>query len=135
MRHAKQSLSEFLQSISRETIRKRKVGKVTCIRQTKERICQERVIVDVIPAADAVVSERTMVTHHLDASVTPAAVMSSSISNPSTLDTNLVAFHETSVSSVGVLVLRIPRANEDGHVVIENSISHHVTCEKGVPPP
>lgn len=135
MRHANQRLFEFLQSISGKTIRKRKISKVTCIRQTKERICQEGVIVDIIPTADTVVGERTMMTHHLDASVAPAAVMCSCVSNPSTLDANLEAFHETSVLGVGILMLWIPWANEDGHVVIENRVSHHVAREESVPPP
>lgn len=81
---------------------------------------------------DVVVSERIMVIYYFDVSVILVVVMSFSILNLLIFDINLVVFYEIFVLSVGVLVLRIFWVNEDGYVVIENSISYYVICEKGV---
>lgn len=81
---------------------------------------------------DVVVSERIMVIYYFDVSVILVVVMSFSILNLLIFDINLVVFYEIFVLSVGVLVLRIFWVNEDGYVVIENSVSYYVICEKGV---
>lgn len=81
---------------------------------------------------DVVVSERIMVIYYFDVSVILVVVMSFSILNLLIFNINLVVFYEKFVLSVGVLVLRIFWVNEDGYVVIENSVSYYVICEKGV---
>lgn len=135
MRHAKESLFEFLCCKARHAICKREIGKVAGIRQPEECIRQEDVIVDVVSTPDAVVSEWAMVAHHFNACVTPAAVVGSSISNSPALHTHLVSLYEASVTGVLILALWISRASEDGHVVVENSVAHHVESEKYMPPP
>lgn len=81
---------------------------------------------------DVVVSDRIMVIYYFDVSVILVVVMSFSILNLLIFNINLVVFYEKFVLSVGVLVLRIFWVNEDGYVVIENSVSYYVICEKGV---
>lgn len=133
--HANQGFFEFLQGKTREAIHKREVSEIAGVQQPEERIRQERVIVHVISAADAVVCERTVVAHHFNASMAPAAMMCPSASNSSALHAHLISFHEASVASVFILVLWIPRANDHGHVVVENSVGHHVESEECMPPP
>ena len=133
--HAHQSFFEFLNSKARHAICKWEVGKVTSVQQPEECITQEGVIVHVVSTPDAVVCEGTVVTHHFNACMTPTAVMCTSTSNTPALYTHLVSFNEASVTGEFILALWIPRANEDGHVVVENSVSHHVEGEKRMPPP
>ena len=78
---------------------------------------------------------KLVVAHHFHAGVTPAAVMRSSASNSLALHTGLESFHEASVASVFLLGLWISGVSEDGHVIVENSVCHHVEGEKRMPPP
>lgn len=135
MRHANQSFLEFLTSKTGHAIHKWEVGQVAGIQQPEKCIRQEGVVVDIVSAPDTVVCKRTVVAHHFHARVTPAAVVCPSASNSLALHTHLVSFHEASVTGVFVLALWIPGADEDGHIVVENSVCHHVEGEKCMPPP
>lgn len=135
LRQVRHGFFDFMGGKGREAIFKREVGKITCIHQPKECVTKEGVIVNVISAPDAIVCERTVVAHHLYACMAPAAVMGASASDPPTLDTHLVSFDEVSVANELILVLWISRTREHGHVVVENSVGHHVVGEEDVKPP
>lgn len=71
-----------------------------------------------------------MVTHHFHTRMAPATVVCSCISYTLTFDTHLIRFHEKSVSGELIMALWISRAREDGHVVVENSVRHHVVGDE-----
>lgn len=73
--------------------------------------------------------------HHFHTRMAPATVVCSCISYTLTFDTHLIRFHEKSVSGELIMALWISRAREDGHIVVKNSVRHHVVGDEDVYPP
>jgi len=135
LRQEDHGVFDFLHSKKREAIHEGKVGEIACIHQPEKRITQESIIVNVISSPDAVVCERAMVAHHLYTCMAPAAMVRPSASNTLALYTNPITFHVKSVSNELILMLWISRAGEDGHIVVKNSVGHHVVGDEDVNPP
>lgn len=113
---------------------KREISKIGGICHAKEGITQECIIIYIVLYAHAVVCERTVMAHHFDTGVTPAAMVGSEVSNLSTLDTYFITFDEASFLGEFFLGLWVSWLDINSAEIVKNDNAEYIDHEDDVSP-